>query len=232
MLDNIIVGKQIASLRKKNGLTQEELAEKLDISAQAISKWENGHTLPETMQLPFLAQIFGCSIDSILAPFTVQDSNFQDFINTINTEYAELALQLYSKMKDKFSFTIDYKNEYYIFDQVFNGSCITFNNPNRKDFLMRMDVESKTSEKSKILVRLPLQNCSSYMNIVNNMSENIKKSFRCNDCTGCNLNKCPVVMAYTFEGVDYRQCHFIGVHLNSLETMEQIFTLLCEEHGV
>ena len=232
MLDNFIVGKQIAHLRKQNGLTQEELAEKLDISAQAISKWENGHSLPETMQLPVLAQIFGCSIDSILAPFAFQDSSFREFIHTIDTEYAELALQLYKKMKDKFSFTIDYKNEYYIFNQVFNGSCIIFNNPNGKDFYMRMDVEKKTSGKRNILVRLPLQNCSSYINIINNMSENIKKSFRCNDCTGCNLYNCPAVMAYTFEGVDYRQCHFIGVHLNSLETMEHIFTLLCAEHGL
>ena len=232
MLDNIIVGKQIANLRKQKGLTQEELAEKLDITAQAVSKWENGHTLPETMLLPVLAQIFICSIDSILVPFAIQDSTFYDFTQTVDNVCGELALQLYKRMKEKFTFTIDYKKEYYIFDQVFNGSSVIFNNSNKEDFIIRMDVESKTSENSKILVRLPLQNCSKYMNIINNMPENIKSSFRYNDCKGCQLNKCPYVMAYTFEDIDYRQCHFIGVLLNSTETMENVFTLLCAEHGV
>ena len=48
MINNISIGNQILLLRKRNGFTQDELAEKLGISAQAISKWENGHTLPET----------------------------------------------------------------------------------------------------------------------------------------------------------------------------------------
>jgi len=65
MLDNISIGKQIAHLRKQRKLTQEELAAKLGVTAQTLSKWENGHTLPETASLPLLAKIFECSIDSI-----------------------------------------------------------------------------------------------------------------------------------------------------------------------
>ena len=57
MLDNVNVGNQILLFRKRNGFTQEELAEKLGISAQAISKWENGHTLPETAVLHTLPDI-------------------------------------------------------------------------------------------------------------------------------------------------------------------------------
>lgn len=68
MLDIKKVGIKIASLRKKNGLSQERLAEMLCISPQAISKWENGHTLPETSLLPILSQIFGCSIDDVIMP--------------------------------------------------------------------------------------------------------------------------------------------------------------------
>jgi transcriptional regulator with XRE-family HTH domain len=71
MIDNAIIGNQILLLRKRNGFTQEELAEKLDISAQAISKWENGHALPETALLPLLAKLLNSSIDSILMPVTV-----------------------------------------------------------------------------------------------------------------------------------------------------------------
>lgn len=68
MLDIKKVGIKIASLRKKNGLSQERLAEMLCISPQAISKWENGHTLPETSLLPVLSQILGCTIDDMIMP--------------------------------------------------------------------------------------------------------------------------------------------------------------------
>jgi transcriptional regulator with XRE-family HTH domain len=230
LLDNIIVGKQIANLRNQNGLTQEELAEKLGITAQAISKWENGHTLPETMLLPLLARLFNCSIDSILMPFAVQDTAFQNFVNTADCAYGEFALQLYQRMRDKFAFTIDYKNEYNVFDTVLNGGSAIFNNPNKEDFIIRLDVESEKPGKSKILARLPLQNCSEYMDSINNMPEHIKKNFRCGDCKSCQCNKCPYTMVYTFEGIDYRQCHFITISLDSAENMEHIFALLCEEH--
>lgn len=45
MLDNVKVGKQIALLRKNKGLTQEDIARQLNISSQAVSKWENGDSL-------------------------------------------------------------------------------------------------------------------------------------------------------------------------------------------
>ena len=73
MIDNISVGNQILLLRKRNGFTQEELAEKLGISAQAVSKWENGHSLPETAFLPLLAKLLNSSIDSILMPIVVKE---------------------------------------------------------------------------------------------------------------------------------------------------------------
>jgi len=73
MLDNISVGNQILLLRKRNGFTQDELAEKLGISAQAISKWENGHTLPETSLLPLLSKLLNTSIDSILLPVLIKE---------------------------------------------------------------------------------------------------------------------------------------------------------------
>jgi len=79
MVDNIRIGKQIAALRKQNGFTQEELAEKLAITAQAISKWENGHTLPETALLPLLSKILNSSIDSILMPITIKEGGLITF---------------------------------------------------------------------------------------------------------------------------------------------------------
>jgi len=68
MLDTKRLGIKLASLRKRAGYTQEKLADMLRISPQAISKWENGHALPETSLLPVLAQLFGCMIDDIFMP--------------------------------------------------------------------------------------------------------------------------------------------------------------------
>jgi len=39
-------------------------------------------------------------------------------------------------------------------------------------------------------------------------------------------------MVYTFEGVEYRQCHFIGTAVNSVDEMEKLFALLCVEHKI
>lgn len=59
------LGKKIKQLRFKAGLTQEQLAEKLNIGAQSVSKWENGVSMPDIASLPLLAEIFGVSIDDL-----------------------------------------------------------------------------------------------------------------------------------------------------------------------
>ena len=60
------LGKRIVHNRKKLGLTQDQLAEQLGITAQAVSKWENDQTCPDITMLPKLADIFGISTDALL----------------------------------------------------------------------------------------------------------------------------------------------------------------------
>ncbi len=60
------LGKRIAAHRKALGLTQDALAEQLGITAQAISKWENGQSCPDITMLPKLAEIFRCTTDELL----------------------------------------------------------------------------------------------------------------------------------------------------------------------
>ena len=67
LLMNETLGKRIATLRHEKGWTQEELAEKLGISAQAVSKWENDQTCPDISLLPELAGILGVSVDELLS---------------------------------------------------------------------------------------------------------------------------------------------------------------------
>ena len=60
------LGKRIVSHRKRLGLTQDQLAERLGITAQAVSKWENDQSCPDITMLPKLAQIFGTTTDALL----------------------------------------------------------------------------------------------------------------------------------------------------------------------
>ena len=60
------LGKRIVHHRKRLGLTQEQLAEKLGVTAQAVSKWENDQSCPDISTLPLLSEIFGITTDALL----------------------------------------------------------------------------------------------------------------------------------------------------------------------
>lgn len=60
------LGKKIAELRKKNNLSQEDLAEKVDVARQTISKWEIGDTTPDINQVKIISKIFNISIDELV----------------------------------------------------------------------------------------------------------------------------------------------------------------------
>jgi transcriptional regulator with XRE-family HTH domain len=62
----LIIAKNIADLRKKNGMTQAEFAEKLNYSDKAISKWERGESVPDIATLKQIAEMFGVTIDYLL----------------------------------------------------------------------------------------------------------------------------------------------------------------------
>lgn len=66
------IGAKIAFYRKAKGMTQEELAEKLGVSPQAVSKWENDVACPDIQLLAPLAKIFGVSTDELLSAETVK----------------------------------------------------------------------------------------------------------------------------------------------------------------
>ena len=69
------LGKKIKQYRFKSGLTQDQLAERLGIGAQSVSKWETGVTMPDISTLPLLAEIFGISIDDLFDLTTEQRLN-------------------------------------------------------------------------------------------------------------------------------------------------------------
>lgn len=59
-------GEFLYQLRKEKGITQSELADKLDITNKAVSKWETGESFPETAQLVPISKIFGVTVDELL----------------------------------------------------------------------------------------------------------------------------------------------------------------------
>ena len=77
----------LITLRKKENISQEELAEKLDVSRQAVSKWESGNGYPETEKLLKLCEIFNCSVDTILKGKIEENNN-----NTDLNEYDKFML--------------------------------------------------------------------------------------------------------------------------------------------
>lgn len=64
---NIILAANILKYRKKSGLSQDELAQKLGVTFQAVSKWENAKAAPDITFLPIMADVFGCYIDELFS---------------------------------------------------------------------------------------------------------------------------------------------------------------------
>ncbi len=65
-MKELSLGQRIAVLRREQGMTQEALSEALNITPQAVSKWENNQSCPDIMTLPPLAQLLGVSVDTLL----------------------------------------------------------------------------------------------------------------------------------------------------------------------
>lgn len=82
-MDPIKVGKFIKELRKKNNLTQSELADKYGVSYQAVSKWERGINLPEVSLIKEMSKDFNISIESLLdgeMPENNKKSNYKKYL--------------------------------------------------------------------------------------------------------------------------------------------------------
>lgn len=72
---------KIKTHRQRIGLSQEQLAEKLCVSRQAVTKWETSLGTPDIQNLQNLASIFGCSVDSLLSDNDVFDTEMKETID-------------------------------------------------------------------------------------------------------------------------------------------------------
>ena len=99
-------GDKLIVLRKKNGMSQEELAEKLNVSRQSVSKWESNNTYPETDKIVQIANLFDCSMDDLINDkITDIDQTLRKNKNSLNEAWDSLldfitrTVNMFSHMK-------------------------------------------------------------------------------------------------------------------------------------
>lgn len=85
----MILADKIMRLRKRNGWSQEDLAEKMQVSRQAVSKWESAQTIPDLERVLMLSRLFGVTTDYLLKD-EMEDEEFSD--ETDNTAVKRISL--------------------------------------------------------------------------------------------------------------------------------------------
>lgn len=86
-MDAASIGTVISALRKKHGLTQAEMARKLNVTDKAVSRWEKGLGFPEVTQFPAIAALFGVSVDYLMSRerkgITIAGNILTDIVKTV-----------------------------------------------------------------------------------------------------------------------------------------------------
>ena len=106
----MILADKIIKLRKQNGWSQEELAEKVGVSRQAVSKWESGTSIPDLDKILRLSEIFGVTTDYLLkdtieelSPETDAEIKYGDQERRVSLEEANEYMSLAQKMSWRFA---------------------------------------------------------------------------------------------------------------------------------
>lgn len=102
------ISNKIKQLRYKSGLTQEQLATRLGVSAQSVSKWENAVAMPDITLLPLIAEVFGVSIDELF-DLTVEQK-LRRIENRIDVE-EEFSPKLFKEYEDFLMSQLDDNND-------------------------------------------------------------------------------------------------------------------------
>ena len=101
-MDTVQIGKFLAQLRREQGLTQEQLGEKLGVTNKTVSRWENGNYLPPVEMLQGLSELYGITINEILSGERLTGE-----------EYREKAEENIKTALERSPFSLEEKVEYY-----------------------------------------------------------------------------------------------------------------------
>lgn len=152
------IGKKLYDLRKQSGFTQDYVAERLGVSAQAVSKWENDIACPDIMTLPNIAEIYGITIDELFKNEEVQSNVkyektekvneneliFRVYVDTVNGDTVKVNLPYILvkeliKVGKNVSFTgvdlsdVDFENVFKMVEMGVLGEIVTVKTQNGDD---------------------------------------------------------------------------------------------------
>lgn len=104
---NIEIANRLIELRKKSGLSQEELADRLGLSRQAVSKWERAEASPDTDNLICLARIYGVSLDDLLNT----EESIEDIARSVKEERTSKSGPAGVRLTDDEGQAVEYDDE-------------------------------------------------------------------------------------------------------------------------
>lgn len=135
MIDQIspTMGNILCTLRKGHGMTQEQLAEQLGLSFQAISKWENGASYPDLLLLPKIADLFGVNIDELFGREKLPGQHLAGSLPWADDGKLRAVLYIGQRLvmentKDQSVFTFVYDGEALNVDSHFSITCNNIGN--------------------------------------------------------------------------------------------------------
>lgn len=97
---------RVTALRKQAGWSQEELAQRLDVSRQAVSKWESGQAMPDLDRVVRMSELFGVSTDSLLKDTPEPDRSVHEAARAVTMEEAEAFLSIKETMADRIAWAV------------------------------------------------------------------------------------------------------------------------------
>jgi len=117
MFNQITFGEKLKNIRKEKNLTQEEVAKKIGVSAQAVSKWEKGECLPDVYNLKLLGRLYRVSVDSLLG---AENEGEETVVQTI--KIGEAVFEIIEKPETILAGKIFYAKDYGSIDKALS-SC-------------------------------------------------------------------------------------------------------------
>lgn len=94
-------GRRLMNLRKAKGYTQEEVAEKLNVSPQAVSKWETDNAYPDITLLLKISDLYGVSVDELLGKSKEPETKLQDVTERKDISKMVIKINVLSQEGDK-----------------------------------------------------------------------------------------------------------------------------------
>ena len=153
---NIAIAEKLKQLRNIKGLTQEELAGFLDVSFQAVSKWDRGECFPDITLLPGLANFFNVSIDELMGMNDIRNQErLNDIFQRVHDDEAE---NKYDEAVELLRHAVKtFPNHYGLISEL--ALALSFSNPNDTKEAIALServLENSTSEKIRSTVRANL----------------------------------------------------------------------------